>query len=71
MAILAIPHVMKSICYKHQIYRFRVFRQSLRLYAKNRAFQDLRDIAEITTGDQQTGNDDITGFFGPSFLPLR
>jgi hypothetical protein len=30
MAILAISHVMKSITYKHQIHRFRVFRQSLR-----------------------------------------
>jgi len=32
MAILAILHVMKSITYKHQIHRFRVFRQSLRIY---------------------------------------
>ena len=32
MAILAISHVMKSITYKHQIHRFRVFRQSLRNY---------------------------------------
>jgi hypothetical protein len=31
MAILAISHVMKSICYKHQVRRFRVFRQSLRV----------------------------------------
>ena len=31
MAILAFSHVIKSICYKHQIHRFRVFRQSLRV----------------------------------------
>jgi hypothetical protein len=31
MAILAISHVVKSITYKHQIHRFRVFRQSLRI----------------------------------------
>jgi hypothetical protein len=29
MVILAISHVMKSMTYKHQIHRFRVFRQSL------------------------------------------
>ncbi len=32
MAILAISHVIKSTTYKHQIYRFRVFRQSLRTH---------------------------------------
>jgi len=31
MAILANSHVMKSISYKYQILRFRVFRQSLRI----------------------------------------
>jgi hypothetical protein len=33
MAILAISHVMKSITYKHQIHRFRVFRQPLEISA--------------------------------------
>jgi hypothetical protein len=33
MAILAISHVMKSITYKHQNHRFRVFRQSLEIHA--------------------------------------
>jgi hypothetical protein len=33
MVILAISHVMKSMTYKHQIHRFRVFRQSLELSA--------------------------------------
>ena len=31
MAILAISHVIKSMTYKHQIHRFRVFRQSLEI----------------------------------------
>jgi hypothetical protein len=31
MVILAISHVIKSMTYKHQIHRFRVFRQSLRI----------------------------------------
>ena len=34
MVILAISHVMKSMTYKHQIHRFRVFRQSLELSKK-------------------------------------
>jgi hypothetical protein len=34
MAILAISHVIKSMTYKHQIHRFRVFRQSLRISPK-------------------------------------
>ncbi len=42
MAILAISHVMKSIAYKHQIHRFRVFRQSLRISLK----QDTCDMPE-------------------------
>jgi len=36
MAIFAISHVIKSTAYKHQIYRFRVFRQSLRVPEKCR-----------------------------------
>ena len=31
MAVLAISHSIKSMTYKHQIHRFRVFRQSLRV----------------------------------------
>jgi hypothetical protein len=31
MAILAISHVIKSITYKHQYHRFRLFRQSLQI----------------------------------------
>jgi len=31
VANLTISHVMKSITYTHQIYRFRVFRRSLRI----------------------------------------
>ena len=34
MVILAISLVMKSITYKHQIYGFRIFRQSLRISLK-------------------------------------
>ncbi len=28
-------------------------------------------IAESTTGDPKTWNDDITGFLAPSFFPIR
>jgi hypothetical protein len=48
MAILAISHVMKSICYKHQVRRFRVFRQSLRV---PQLLQFYRYETDITTGN--------------------
>ncbi len=33
--------------------------------------QGLRYIADSATRAQKAGVDDITGFFGPSFLPIR
>jgi hypothetical protein len=55
MAILVISHLMKSITYKHQIYGFRVFRQSLRIskgdlnyrYRKNRNFLNRSIFADL------------------------
>ncbi len=49
MAILAISHVMKSITYKHQIHRFRVFRQSLRISLKRETCDIIPIFDDITT----------------------
>ncbi len=81
MAILAFPHFMKSICYKHQIHRFRVFRQSLRVsqvdldcrYPKYHNFynrsifsEQVGAIASFTTVSKPVVNiADITCFGGP------
>jgi hypothetical protein len=46
MAIVAISHAIKSMTYKHQIHRFKVFRQSLRIPLKQEAF----DIIHIFNG---------------------
>ena len=49
MAILAISHVIKSMTYKHQIHRSRVFRQSLEIskVLKGRIFVDNQQIANL------------------------
>jgi hypothetical protein len=47
MAILAISHVMKSITYKHQNHRFRVFRQSLRIHAFWQFYRYKKNITRI------------------------
>ncbi len=49
MANLAISHVIKSITYKHQIHRFRVFRQSLELSVKSEGLRYLVFIVGIGT----------------------
>jgi hypothetical protein len=51
MAILAISHVMKSITYKHQIHRFRVFRQSLRITQLWQFYRYQRNITKISRID--------------------
>ena len=56
MAILPILHVVKSITYKHQIHRFRVFRQSQQLSVIEAHLRSVGEIAAIKIADFRNSN---------------
>jgi hypothetical protein len=70
MAILAISHVMKSITYKHQIHRFRVFRQSLRITQLLPFYRYESDISSFLEDDTVLSDMEVFDFEDSCFSSI-